>query len=183
MKIKETSIKDLFIIEPKVFGDDRGYFYESYNAKAFEDKNLKFNFIQDNQAKSKYGVLRGLHYQHPPYAQTKLIRAVFGTILDVVVDLRKSSPTFGKWFSVELSEINFKQLLVPKGFAHGYVVLSDEAIVQYKCDEFYHPECEGGINPFDSNLDIDWRIEFDEAILSAKDKIHPNLSDCVNNFE
>ena len=144
---------------------------------------MKFNFIQDNQAKSNFGVLRGLHYQHPPYAQTKLIRAVVGTVLDVVVDIRKSSSTFGKWFSVELSETNHKQLLVPKGFAHGYVVLSDEAIVQYKCDEFYHPESEGGINPFDPNLDIDWQISFEEAVLSGKDKIHPNLAECVNKFE
>ncbi len=183
MKIIKTPFPGLFVIEPKVFGDSRGYFYESYNKQVYEKEGIHYDFVQDNQAYSQYGVLRGLHYQHPPYAQTKLLKVVLGKILDVVVDLRQGSPTFGRWFSLELSGENHKQLLVPKGFAHGYAVLSDECIVQYKCDEFYHPEAEGGINPFDSNLDIDWGISYDEAKLSDKDKIHPSINECVNKFK
>lgn len=183
MDIINTPIADLLIIEPKVFGDDRGYFYESYNKLAFKEKNLNYNFIQDNQAYSQFGVLRGLHYQHPPFAQTKLIRVVFGEIMDVVVDLRKQSATFGRWYGVRLTGDNHRQLLVPKGFAHGYAVLSDKCLVQYKCDDYYHPEVEGGINPFDTELDIDWGINFDKATLSGKDKIHPSFKESINKFE
>ncbi|ALO15075.1 MAG TPA: dTDP-4-dehydrorhamnose 3,5-epimerase [Salinivirga sp.] len=183
MKIIETPISDLLIIEPKIFGDERGYFYESYNKQAFEKQGLHYDFVQDNQAMSQRGVLRGLHYQHPPFAQSKLIRAIEGEINDVAVDLRKGSPTFGRWFSVKLTKENHKQLLVPKGFAHGYAVLSETALVQYKCDAYYHPEAEGGINPFDAELNIDWGITYDEARLSDKDKVHPAFNKCVNKFE
>ncbi|MDA3865696.1 MAG: dTDP-4-dehydrorhamnose 3,5-epimerase [Salinivirgaceae bacterium] len=183
MNIIKTPISDLLIIEPRVFGDERGYFYESYNKKQYEDNHLPYNFIQDNQAYSEFGVLRGLHYQHPPHAQTKLIRVIHGEIIDVVVDLRKSSPTFGRWYKVRLTGDNHRQLLVPKGFAHGYVVLSEKCLVQYKCDDYYHPEVEGGINPFDGALNIDWELPYEKVKLSDKDKIHPSLKDCVNKFE
>ncbi len=182
MKIIETPLPDLLIIEPDIFGDKRGYFYESYNKKSFEQAGLNYDFVQDNQAFSQYGVLRGLHYQHPPYAQSKLIRAVHGEINDVVVDLRKDSPTFGRWYGVKLNGDTHRQLLVPKGFAHGYAVLSAQALVQYKCDAYYHPESEGGISPFDAELDIDWGISYEEAQLSDKDKAHPAFKQCVNKF-
>ncbi|PLX21997.1 MAG: dTDP-4-dehydrorhamnose 3,5-epimerase [Marinilabiliales bacterium] len=183
MKIVETPIRDLYILEPKVFGDHRGYFYESYNKDVLEKYNLKYDFVQDNQAYSGFGVVRGLHYQHPPYAQAKLLRVVEGEIIDIAVDLRKGSPTFGRWYGVKLSGENHKQFLVPKGFAHGYSVLSERCIVQYKCDEFYHPEEEGGIYPFDAELDIDWGINFGNAKLSDKDKVLPSFRECVNKFE
>jgi len=183
MNIIQTPIADLVILEPKIFGDERGYFYESYNKNLFEGKGLNYNFIQDNQAYSQFGVLRGLHYQHPPFAQTKLIRVIVGEIMDVVVDLRKNSQTFGRWYGIRLSGDNHRQLLVPKGFAHGYVVTSEKCLVQYKCDEFYHPEAEGGINPFDAELNIDWGINYDKAKLSDKDKIHPSFRECINKFD
>lgn len=170
MIVIETNIKNLLIIEPKVHGDNRGYFFESYNKDKFYDFGLEFNFIQDNEAKSSKGVLRGLHFQNPPFTQTKLIRVLDGEILDVVVDLRLSSKTYGKTFSLVLNDENKKQLLVPKGFAHGYVVMSDSATVAYKVDEKYFPESEDGLLWNDSILDIDWMLEKNQIILSEKDK-------------
>lgn len=182
MNLIETPIKDLFIVEPRVFADSRGYFFESYNESAFESKGLNLRFVQDNQSKSSYGVIRGLHYQLPPFAQTKLVRALEGTILDVAVDIRKGSPTFGKWFSIELSAENKRQLLVPRGFAHGFSVLSESATVFYKCDNLYHPECEGAIAFNDPTLSIDWKIDISKAIVSDKDLKHPSFLECKNTF-
>ena len=181
MNITETGIKDLLIIEPKIFDDPRGYFFESYNQNKFKEFQLNFDFIQDNQSKSSYGVVRGLHYQLEPYAQTKLIRVLQGKILDVAVDIRKGSPTYGKHFPIELSEDNKKQLLVPKGFAHGFSVLSEKAVVLYKCDNIYKPEAERGILYNDPDLIIDWKIN--DAIISKKDQYNPLLKDAENNFE
>lgn len=183
MEIIKTPLHGLLIIEPNIFGDERGYFYESYNKKQFEEKGLYYNFVQDNQAFSRQGVLRGLHYQHPPHAQSKLIRVVQGEINDVALDLRKKSPTYGRWYAVKLSGENHKQLLVPEGFAHGYAVLSETCLVQYKCDAFYHPESESGIHPFDAELDIDWAISYKDARLSDKDKLHPPMKNSINKFE
>lgn len=177
-----TDIPGLLIYEPRVFEDSRGYFFESYNQQSFSAEGINIKFVQDNQAKSTYGVIRGLHYQLDPHAQTKLIRVLSGAILDVVVDLRKGSPAFGKVFSIELSAENKKQLLVPKGFAHGYSVLSETAEVLYKCDEFYHKESEGGVLYNDPALNIDWQIPADKAIVSEKDTKYPGINDCVNNF-
>ncbi len=182
MRIEESHIKDLLIIEPKVFGDERGYFFESYNQDSFVINGLEFNFIQDNEAKSSKGVLRGLHFQNPPYSQTKLIRAIKGEILDVVVDLRNSSKTFGESFSILLNDQNKKQLLVPKGFAHGYIVLSEEAIVAYKVDEKYLPSAEGGILWKDPSLGIDWKLMESEIILSPKDKCLNLLNEIKSPF-
>ncbi len=182
MPFVKTDIPDLMIFEPAVFGDDRGYFFESYNKQNFTREGIELNFVQDNQARSTYGVVRGLHFQESPHAQTKLIRALEGTILDVVVDLRENSPTLGKVFSIELSAQNKKQLLVPKGFAHGYSVLSETAEVFYKCDDFYHKELEGGLAYNDPALRIDWKIPADKMLLSAKDMQHPVLSDLRHNF-
>ncbi len=165
----------LLLLQPRVFGDDRGYFMESYNSRDFSELGIDVEFVQDNQAKSKYGVIRGLHYQLPPYAQAKLVRAIKGKIIDVAVDIRKNSPTFGQYFAIELSEDNFLQLFIPHGFAHGYSVLSTEAIVFYKTDEFYHPQAEGGINVFDKQLAIDWGIPESKAIISQKDRNLPSL--------
>ncbi|MFN5418561.1 MAG: dTDP-4-dehydrorhamnose 3,5-epimerase [Flavobacteriia bacterium] len=170
MILTNTNIDKLVVIEPKVYGDSRGYFFESYNNEKFIENGLEFNFIQDNEAKSTKGVLRGLHFQNPPFAQTKLIRVIKGEILDVVIDLRISSKTYGKSFSIILNDENKKQLLVPKGFAHGYIVLSEEAIVSYKVDEKYLPETEGGIIWNDHYLNIDWKLNHSEIKLSAKDK-------------
>ncbi|WP_299626045.1 dTDP-4-dehydrorhamnose 3,5-epimerase [uncultured Tenacibaculum sp.] len=169
MNFIKTSIPDLIIIEPIVFGDHRGYFLESYNQKKFEEHLNKVEFVQDNESKSTKGVLRGLHFQKPPYAQTKLVRCITGRVLDVVLDLRKGSPTYGKHEIVELSGENKRQLFVPRGFAHGYVVLSEEAIFSYKVDNWYAPECEGGIMWNDENLQIDWKINKEEVKLSEKD--------------
>ncbi len=182
MKIIETGFPGLLVIEPRVFKDDRGYFYESYNQKRFSENGINHLFIQDNQAKSSYGVIRGLHYQMEPHAQTKLLRVVEGAILDAVVDLRKGSPTYGRYFGIELSAENFLQLLVPKGFAHGYGVLSETCIVQYKCDSYYNPQAEGGINIFDPNLNIDWKIPQEKAVISPKDKIWPMFDVAVHDF-
>jgi dTDP-4-dehydrorhamnose 3,5-epimerase len=182
MPFIKTDFPGLLIFEPKVFEDNRGYFFESYNANTFLSEGVAINFIQDNQAKSSYGVLRGLHYQLAPHAQTKLVRALSGSILDVVVDIRKGSPTYGKVFTIELSAANKKQLLVPKGFAHGYSVLSPTAEVFYKCDAFYNKESEGGIMYNDPALNIDWQIPADKAIVSEKDLLHPGLDNCINNF-
>lgn len=182
MPVIKTEFPELLIIEPVVFGDERGYFFEAYNEKTLAGENVHIRFIQDNQARSVYGVVRGLHFQENPYSQTKLIRVLEGVILDVVVDLRKNAPTFGKVFSIELSAKNKKQLLVPKGFAHGYSVLSDTAEVFYKCDEFYHKEYEGSVLYSDPFLDIDWRIPPDKMILSPKDIASPTFENSKHNF-
>jgi dTDP-4-dehydrorhamnose 3,5-epimerase len=182
LKIINTNIEDLLIIEPQIFGDSRGYFFESYNNSKFSENGLNFKFIQDNEAKSKKGVLRGLHFQTPPFAQTKLIRAIEGEILDVVVDLRSSSKTFGKSLSFKLSETNKRQLLVPKGFAHGYIVLSEEAIVSYKVDEVYKPDFESGIIWNDENLNIDWILDESEIELSVKDTVLPKFNSFKSPF-
>lgn len=182
MPFAETGIPDLLVYEPRVFGDDRGYFFESYNESAFRAEGVEIRFVQDNQARSTYGVVRGLHFQKDPFSQTKLIRALEGTILDVVVDLRKGSPAYGQVYSIELSAANKKQLLVPQGFAHGYSVISDTAEVMYKCDNFYHKEAEGGLAFNDPALAIDWRVPVDKMILSGKDLQHPTLANCVHGF-
>jgi dTDP-4-dehydrorhamnose 3,5-epimerase len=171
MQIIDTPIKDLYIIKPKVFEDSRGYFYEAYNKKLLTEKGIQnIDFVQDNQSKSSYGVIRGLHFQKNPKAQTKLVRVIEGTIFDVAVDCRKGSPTFGQWFGVELSAENKNQLLIPKGFAHGFSVLSNIAIVFYKCDEFYSPENDAGILYNDPLLNIDWKLPTKTQLLSEKDK-------------
>jgi dTDP-4-dehydrorhamnose 3,5-epimerase len=182
MPFIKTDFPGLLIFEPKVFEDKRGYFYESYNENIFLTEGITIKFVQDNQAQSSYGVLRGLHYQLAPYAQTKLIRALSGSILDVVVDIRKGSPTYGKVFTIELSAANKKQLLVPKGFAHGYSVLTQTAEVFYKCDAFYNKETEGGIMYNDPILNIDWQIPADKTIVSEKDVLLPGINNCINNF-
>ena len=179
MKVIDTEIEGLVILEPQVFGDDRGYFFESFSLKRFEEKVSKTVFVQDNESKSKYGVLRGLHYQLPPYTQAKLVRVVKGRVLDVAVDIRKGSPTFGKHVAVELSEENKLQFFLPKGFAHGFAVLSEEAVFQYKCDEYYAPDHEGAIRYDDPELGIDWRLPAGDIILSEKDKKHPRLQDAI----
>lgn len=182
MPFVTTPFPGLVIFEPRIFRDARGYFYESYNQQVFAEGGVEMNFVQDNQAKSSYGVIRGLHYQHPPYAQTKLIRALSGSILDVAVDLRKGSPTYGKVFTLELSDENNLQLLVPKGFAHGYSVLSETAVVLYKCDGFYQPSSEGGVLYNDPALAIDWRIPADKAVVAEKDLKHPTLTEGNHTF-
>jgi dTDP-4-dehydrorhamnose 3,5-epimerase len=182
MPFIETGIPDLKIYEPVVHTDDRGYFFESYNAKTFSADGIEIKFVQDNQAKSSYGVIRGLHYQLDPHAQTKLIRVLSGTILDVAVDIRQGSPTFGKSFAIELSAENKKQLLVPQGFAHGYSVLTPTAEVMYKCDSFYNKQSEGGLVYNDPALKIDWKIPADKAIVAERDANHPQLANIVNNF-
>jgi dTDP-4-dehydrorhamnose 3,5-epimerase len=173
MKFIETGFANLLLFEPKVFGDSRGYFFESYNEKTFAENGIAIKFIQDNQSKSSYGVIRGLHFQKDPHAQTKLVRVLSGKILDVVVDLRKNADTYGKHYSVELSAENKRQLLVPKGFAHGFSVLSETAEVLYKCDAFYNKESEGGLLYSDPQLKIDWKIPDDKAIVSEKDLMQP----------
>ncbi len=182
MPFIKTDFPGLLVYEPPVFGDGRGYFFESYNAATFSKEGIALTFVQDNQTRSAYGVLRGLHYQLSPFAQTKLIRALQGNILDVAVDLRKGSPAYGKAFSIELSAENKKQLLVPQGFAHGYSVLSETAEVFYKCDNFYRKDAEGGVAFNDPGLNIDWRIPPDKMILSEKDRQHPTLAHCQHNF-
>ena len=182
MKVIETGIPGLVIIEPKVFEDDRGYFFESYHEEKLSAQGIKTRFVQDNQSKSSYGVIRGLHYQLNPNAQTKLVRCLEGVIYDVAVDMRKGSPTFGKWFGVELSADNKKQLYIPQGFAHGFSVLSPTAIVFYKCDILYSPGSEGGILYNDPDLAIDWKVDPAKAILSPKDKLLPPLKNANFNF-
>ena len=184
INVIKTGIEGVFVIEPKVFGDDRGYFLESFNAKEFKEKTgTEVTFVQDNESKSRYGVLRGMHFQLPPYTQSKLVRVVKGKVLDVVVDIRKGSPTYGKYEMCELTEDNHRQFFVPKGMAHGFAVLSDEAIFQYKCDEFYHPEAEGAIAWNDPDLGIEWPIDSTDVILSEKDKHHPFLKDFDTPFK
>ena len=182
MKVIKTKIDGLVIIEPKLFVDERGYFFESFNQRDFISAVGNVTFVQDNESKSSYGVLRGLHFQLPPYSQSKLVRVIEGKVLDVAVDLRKSSPTYGQYVSVELTADNHRQLYIPKGFAHGFVVLSQQAVFQYKCDEFYHPEAEGAIAWNDPTINIDWQIPAEDIILSAKDKIHPMLHDITSPF-
>lgn len=182
MNVVSTNFRNLLVLEPKVLGDSRGYFMESFNRRTLLDVGIDLNFVQDNQSSSRRGVLRGLHFQNAPHAQTKLVRVLQGSILDVVVDLRKEEHTFGNHFSLELSAKNKKQLLVPKGFAHGFVVLSEEAELFYKCDEYYHPRSDGGILYNDSDLGIDWRFEIEHLTLSEKDKLHPKLSVAKFNF-
>lgn len=183
MEVIRTDIEGVLIIEPKVFGDSRGYFFESFNAREFGEKTgLEINFVQDNESRSHYGVLRGLHFQRPPFAQSKLVRCVQGAVLDVAVDIRRGSPTYGQYVAVELTEDNHRQMFQPKGIAHGFAVLSEDAVFQYKCDEFYHPEAEGGISLLDASLAIDWRIPADKALLSEKDTKHPLLKDFETPF-
>lgn len=178
MKVIKSNIEVVVIIEPEIIKDINGnYIYESYSQEEFNEKVTPIEFVQDNESMSVYGVVRGLHYQHEPYAQSKLVRCVKGKVLDVCVDIRKDSPTFGQHVSVELSEENHRQVFIPKGFAHGFSVLSDTAIIQYKCDEFYHPESEGGIFLYDSDLGIDWKIPESDRIVSEKDKLYFKFSD------
>ncbi len=183
MSFIKTDISGLLIFEPKVLEDDRGYFYEAYNEKKFSEAGVNLKFVQDNQSKSSYGVIRGLHYQLNPFAQSKLVRVLQGNIIDVAVDIRNGSPTFGKHLSIELSAENNKQLFIPAGFAHGFSVLSETAIVLYKCDQFYNKESEGGIHFNDSSLNIDWQIPAGKEIVVEKDLKSPSLKDCKNNFE
>lgn len=182
MKITKTHIEGPIIIEPKVFEDARGYFFESYSKKVFDTEVASVDFVQDNESCSTYGVIRGLHFQRPPFCQAKLVRCVRGKVLDVAVDIRKGSPTYGQHVAVELSEENHRQFFIPHGFAHGFSVLSDVAVFQYKCDNYYHPEADGGISILDSSLGIDWRIDSTNANLSDKDKKHPLLSDFDSPF-
>ena len=183
MEVLKTGIAGVLIIEPKIWGDDRGYFFESYSAREFAEKSgMDIKFVQDNESKSRYGVLRGLHFQLPPYTQSKLVRVVKGKVLDVVVDIRKGSPTYGKYEMCELTDDNHRQFFVPKGMAHGFCVLSEEAIFQYKCDEFYHPEEEGAIAWNDPEIAINWPIPSEAVILSEKDKHHPLLKDFDSPF-
>ncbi len=177
INVIKTNIEGLVIIEPRIFKDSRGYFFEYFSQREFDEKVRPIRFVQDNESKSTYGVLRGLHYQAMPYTQSKLVRCVRGRVLDVAVDIRKGSPTFGQHVAVELSEENHREFFIPKGFAHGFAVLSEEAVFQYKCDEFYAPQSEGGIQLLDESLNIDWKIPLDKAILSDKDRAYPKLSE------
>lgn len=183
MKVIKTTIEDVVIIEPDVFGDARGYFFESYSQKKFDEQVRPVKFVQDNESKSKYGVLRGLHFQKGRDAQSKLVRVVKGRVLDVAVDIRKGSPTFGQYVAVELTEDNHRQLFVPRGFAHGFSVLSEEAIFQYKCDNLYAPQSEGAIAWNDPDIAIDWQLPAEDVLLSAKDANHPQLKDATDLFD
>lgn len=183
MEVIKTAIDGVYILDPRIFRDDRGYFFESFSQREFEEKIGKINFVQDNESKSSYGVMRGLHFQRPPYAQSKLVRCVKGAVLDVAVDIRKGSPTYGQHVAVELTADNHRQFFIPRGFAHGFAVLSDEAIFQYKCDNFYAPQADGGISILDVSLNIDWQIPTEKAILSEKDTKHPLLQDFDSPFD
>jgi len=188
MEVIKTAIDGVLIIEPRVFKDSRGYFFESFSKREFDEKvgailGHTINFVQDNESMSSYGVMRGLHFQKMPYTQSKLVRCVKGSVLDVAVDIRKGSPTFGQHVAVELTEDNHRQFFIPRGFAHGFAVLSETAIFQYKCDEFYHPEADGGICIKDESLGIDWKIPVEKAILSEKDMKHPCLKDAESFFD
>ncbi len=183
MQVIKTSIEGPAIIEPNIFKDSRGYFFESYNKQVFDEQVAKVDFVQDNESCSTYGVMRGLHFQRPPFAQAKLVRCVKGAVLDVAVDIRKGSPTYGKHVAVELTEDNHRQFFIPRGFAHGFAVLSDIAIFQYKCDNYYHPEADGGISIQDPTLSIDWKIDSTKALLSEKDLKHPLLKDFDSPFD
>lgn len=188
MEIIKTALEGVLIIEPRIFKDARGYFFESFSQREFDEKvgqlvGHEIRFVQDNESMSSYGVMRGLHYQRMPYTQSKLVRCVRGSVLDVAVDIRKGSPTFGQHVAVELTEENHRQFFIPRGFAHGFAVLSETAVFQYKCDEFYHPEADGGISIQDDSLGIDWRIPVEKAILSEKDLKHARLSEAVLDFD
>lgn len=183
MNIIPTEIQGLVIIEPRIFGDNRGYFFESFSERRFKELVADVDFVQDNESMSCYGVVRGLHFQKPPYAQAKLVRVVKGKVLDVAVDLRKDSPTYGKHVAVELSEENHRQVFIPKGFAHGFAVLSEEAIFQYKCDEYYEPQSEGALAWDDPDIGIDWRLPLEKVNLSEKDKKHGRIKDFDSPFE
>lgn len=177
MNVIKTAIDGVFILEPRLFEDARGYFFESFNQREFEEKVAPVVFVQDNESKSSYGVVRGLHYQKPPYTQSKLVRVVKGAVLDVAVDVRKGSPTFGQHVAVELTGENHRQFFIPRGFLHGFSVLSGEVVFQYKCDNFYAPASEGAVAWDDPDLGIDWRIPAEQVILSEKDRHHPRLKD------
>ncbi|MDE5800865.1 MAG: dTDP-4-dehydrorhamnose 3,5-epimerase [Paramuribaculum sp.] len=183
METIQTELEGVVIVEPRVFTDSRGYFFESWCEKEFNEQVAPTRFVQDNQSCSSYGVIRGLHFQYPPYAQAKLVRCVVGKVLDVAVDIRKGSPTYGRHIAVELSAENHRQLYIPKGFAHGFAVLSDTAVFQYKCDAYYAPQADGGISIADASLGIDWRIDPDRAILSDKDKARTLFCDFDSPFE
>ena len=182
MNVIKTGIEGLLILEPRVFNDSRGYFFESYSKRLFDSEVASVDFVQDNESCSTKGVIRGLHFQRPPFCQAKLVRCVKGCVLDVAVDLRKGSPTYGQHVAVELSEDNHRQFFIPHGFAHGFSVLSDVAVFQYKCDNYYHPEVDGGISILDDSLGIDWRVDIADAILSEKDLKHPLLKDFDSPF-
>ncbi len=178
MKIIETEIQGLFVIEPDVYSDSRGYFFESFNKRRFEEQTgISVDFVQDNESRSTYGIVRGLHFQKPPHAQAKLVRVVSGRVLDVAVDLREGSPTYGRHVAVELSGENHRQMFIPKGFAHGFSVLSEEAVFQYKCDDYYAPETEGAVAWDDPDLAIDWHVPAEDIRLSEKDRKHPRLAE------
>ena len=183
MEVLKTILDGVVVIEPRLFEDARGYFFESFSQREFDEKVGKVVFVQDNESKSSYGVMRGLHFQRPPFTQSKLVRCVKGAVLDVAVDIRKGSPTYGQHVAVELTEDNHRQIFIPKGFAHGFAVLSETAVFQYKCDEFYHPEADGGISILDDSLRIYWKIPMDQAILSEKDTKHPLLKDFDSPFQ
>ncbi|MBE5686287.1 MULTISPECIES: dTDP-4-dehydrorhamnose 3,5-epimerase [Alistipes] len=183
MEVIQTAIEGLVIIEPKIFKDARGYFFESFSQREFDEKVRKINFVQDNESMSGYGVMRGLHFQWPPFTQSKLVRCVKGRVLDVAVDIRKGSPTYGRHVAIELSEENHRQFFVPRGFAHGFAVLSKTAVFQYKCDNFYTPEADSGISLQDESLGIDWQIPITHAILSEKDTKHLCLKDFDSPFD
>lgn len=182
MDVIKTEIDGVVILEPVMFKDARGYFFESFSQREFEEKVRKINFVQDNESMSSYGVMRGLHFQHPPFTQSKLVRCVKGAVLDVAVDIRKGSPTYGQHVAVELTEDNHRQFFVPRGFAHGFAVLSETAVFQYKCDNFYTPQAAGGISIKDESLDIDWKIPIDKALLSEKDTLYECLMDFDSPF-
>ena len=182
LEVIQPQIDGVVIIEPKIFGDARGYFFESFSQREFEEKVRKINFVQDNESMSSYGVMRGLHFQRPPFTQSKLVRCVKGAVLDVAVDIRKGSPTYGQHVAVELTEDNHRQFFVPRGFAHGFAVLSETAIFQYKCDNFYAPQADGGISIKDESFGIDWKIPTDKALLSEKDTLHECLKDFDSPF-
>lgn len=182
MNIIKTPLEGLLVIEPQLFRDARGYFVETYNEQRYLDAGIDARFVQDNQSCSSYGVVRGLHFQHPPYTQAKLVCCTQGKVLDVAVDLRKDSKTFGQWFSVELTEENHRQFFIPRGFAHGFSVLSEKAVFTYKCDNLYHPEADGGILLSDPDLNIDWQVPEEHRILSEKDTKHPLLKNFDNPF-
>lgn len=183
MQVIPTPISDLLILKPRIFEDDRGYFFESFNALRFKEATgCNVDFVQDNESKSRFGVVRGLHFQKPPFAQSKLVRVVKGAVLDVAVDLRKNSPTYGRHYAVELTEENHLQFFIPRGFAHGFSVLSDEVVFQYKCDNYYNAQSEGALIWNDPDLNIDWMIPVDKVILSEKDKKHPRFNDFITPF-
>ncbi len=182
MDVIKTALDGVVIIEPKILGDARGYFFESFSQREFDEKVRKINFVQDNESMSTYGVMRGLHFQRPPFTQSKLVRCVKGAVLDVAVDIRKGSPTYGQHVAVEITENNHRQFFVPRGFAHGFAVLSETAIFQYKCDNFYAPQADGGISIADESLGIDWKIPADKILLSEKDTLHVCLKDFDSPF-